>query len=189
MPLKNSQILFLVIMSFLISCKSDNDSSVENSSDMENELGELVNYVDRDLDDSLFEDWGEIETFYGTIEPFEGMLGMYQLDRSKENLHTYDFFQFEFTRDSNQLIFLFDSCSEYGYSESWTKGQTFGIIDEVIDSTEGIFIGRINEHRGPDQFELTEHKIQFNQDEIVIFTGDKYKDHYTWVKKGTQHIK
>lgn len=108
-------------------------------------------------------------------------IGIYNLDTSKSNLHTFNDFKFELVKKDKYYEMKFISCEKYGYSDSWKPGMTFAIVDSLIDSTNQLYLGRVNEHRGAEKMELTSHKIQLKSNEIIIFTGD-YLDHYSLVK-------
>ena len=86
--------------------------------------------------------------------------GLYNIDSTKSNLHTYKDFKFILKEIENGINLYYMESEKYGYSHTWTKGELFGTIDSIKDKTNQIYFGRINEHRGEIRKEMTPHEIQ-----------------------------
>lgn len=167
--------LLMAISILLITgaCSANLKSEDDSRNDQATELGELVNFTEPEMDTV----WPVFESEIKTIPKMIADSGMYNIDISKDNLHTHSEFMFNLTTLEGEIVMQFVSCSDYGYAKSWKKGQLFGVVDSIIDEEKNRYAARINEHRGADEFQLTPHDVVFNQKEIIIYTGD-YKDHY-----------
>ena len=164
--------LFIILVT-VSACSAGIKSEDNSTNDQTIELGELVNFTESEMDTV----WPVFESKFKIIPEMTADSGVYNIDLSKENLHSHSEFMFNLTTLEDEVVMQFISCSDYGYAKSWEKGQIFGVVDSIIDKKSNRYATRINEHRGADEFQLTPHKVVFNQKEIIIYTGD-YKDHY-----------
>lgn len=105
--------------------------------------------------------------------------GIYNIDSSKENMHTFKHFKLDLKIEQDSIKLYFISSEEFGYSDNWKKGDLYAYTDKNESVKDTIKLN-LYENRGQNKV-LTEYKILLKENGFqIITTGGKreYIDHY-----------